>query len=127
MEREDTKSCGVTETEVLQRILGPDGLTEDRKADLIKTIRQREALIRDIPLELRILYHALYLELQPENEDVWLRTGLAVGWPAKTAKDRSWRRAHPRGKETEPTDPAVMARLVGSQVYGDTAEGEITD
>jgi hypothetical protein len=117
----------VTETEVLQRILGPGGLTNDRRADLITAIKRREALIKDIPLELRILYHGLYSELLPENEDVWLRVGIAAGWPAKTAKDRAWRRAHPRGKETEPPDPSILARLSGTAPEGDTAAGEITD
>lgn len=102
--RPDAVSRGTTETEALAEVLGEAGVSGDRQADLIKAITETEAKIARIPLLLRILYHGLYEELHPGNHDVWHRVGLAVGWPAKQAKNKAWRRAHPPGIETEPAE-----------------------
>lgn len=104
MERPDAVSHGVTESEALAEVLGADGLSGDREADLIKAITEMEAKIARVPLLLRTLYHGLYAELKPDNHDVWHRVGLAVGWPARQAKNKAWRRAHPPGLETEPAE-----------------------
>jgi hypothetical protein len=104
VERPDAVSRGVTESEALTEVLGEGQLTGNREADLIKAITEMEAKVARVPLLLRILYHGLYAELKPDNHDVWHRVGLAVGWPARQAKNKAWRRAHPPGLETEPAE-----------------------
>lgn len=104
MARDDAVSRGVTETEALTEVLGQEGVSGDRQADLIKAITQLERETARVPLLLRVLYHGLYGELKPDNHDVWHRVGVAVGWPAREAKNKAWRRAHPPGIETEPAE-----------------------
>lgn len=109
MNRPDVVSYGVTESEVLVELL--DSLSEDREADLIAAITKLEELIERAPLLLRILYHGLYTQYKPENNDVWLRVGAAVSQVPESERDdtwrhrvksRAWRRAHPTGLEVEP-------------------------
>lgn len=98
MERDDVASHGVSEGEVLDEVLGADGRTDDREADLVAAIKQLEELVARAPLLLRVLYHAMYEQLKPDNHDVWARVGAAVG----CTKNQAWRKAHPPGMETEP-------------------------
>lgn len=111
--QDEVKSYGVTEGDVLATVLGIHQLTGDRETDVIAAIRQLEELIKDVPLHLRVLYHTLYVLYKPQNEDVWLRVGVATTneekpsepgalrkWHARV-KNRAWRRAHPPGLQTE--------------------------
>ncbi len=100
MDRNDVVSNGVSEGQALDEILGAENLTGDREADLVAAIRQLEELVARAPLLLRVLYHAMYQQLKPDNHDVWARVGAATG----CTKNQAWRKAHPPGMETEPSE-----------------------
>jgi hypothetical protein len=113
VDRPEVTSHGVAEGEVLAEVLGSGGLTGDREADLVAAIQRLEDLSDRIPLLWRVLYHGLYQQYKPQNEDVWLRVGVAASRDPEEVRDKKWRHkiksqawrwAHPAGLEVEPPE-----------------------
>jgi hypothetical protein len=63
VDREDVRVGNVTETEVLIEVLGEDGLTDDRTADLARSVRIINRARTERALQIKIIMHGLHAEL----------------------------------------------------------------
>lgn len=75
----------MTETEVLQSLLGEDGLTDSRLSDLVAALARLETAREAQALQQKILYHALHSEL-----GTWDAVAAHLGQRRSTV----WNRAH---------------------------------
>lgn len=116
MSTQEVVSHGVTESEVLSRVLQARK-TNRREADIdlfVQAARRIEAEIAWLERAQKVAYHSLYGLLKPDNSDVWLNVGMHVTQeeepedPTESKKwryrikTRAWRKAHPVGWEVEP-------------------------
>ena len=116
MENQEVVSHGVTEQEVLSRVL-KQARTGKREADIelfVQAARRIEAEMAWLQRAQKVAHHVLYGLLKPDNSDVWLNVGMHVTeeeppedqeelrkWRYRI-KTRAWRMAHPTGWEVEP-------------------------
>ncbi len=63
MAREDAQVGNVTETDVLREVLGKDGMTEDRTADLMAAVKRINRARSNANLQIKIILHGLHAEL----------------------------------------------------------------
>ena len=118
MESSEVTSHGVTEGEVLARVLG-ERKTGRREADIelfVSAVHTIEDQIAWLARAQKVALHSLYGLLKPDNSDVWLNVGEHVTreepptdptelrkWRYRI-KTRAWRMAHPTGWEVEPPE-----------------------
>lgn len=116
MSASEITSHGVTEGEVLARVLGEQS-TGRREADIelfVSAVHTIEDQIAWLERAQKVAYHKLYSLLKPDNSDVWLNVGMHVvredeptdpderrKWRYRV-KTSAWRKAHPTGWEVEP-------------------------
>lgn len=86
MDRSDVTWEGTTETGVLQDLLGAEGLTADRMADIIAALDALERHRCVSETRQKILYHAMHAEL-----GTWDAVAAKLGRNKSTV----WRWAHP--------------------------------
>jgi hypothetical protein len=113
---QEVTSHGVTEGEVVSRVLGQQ-VSGNRETDIdlfVQAARAIEERLAWLERAQKVAYHKLYGLLKPDNSDVWLNVGLHVTQeeeptdPAERRKwryrikTRAWRMAHPTGIEVEP-------------------------
>jgi hypothetical protein len=91
--RPDVTWQGVTETEALRELLGPNGLTEDRTADLVTAVERIRQRQETEGIRHKIVLHALHAEL-----GTWQAVADQLGRPKTTI----WAWAHPEGTRMRP-------------------------
>lgn len=63
MPRVDAQVGNVTETDVLREVLGKEGMTEDRTADLLAAVKRINRARSNANLQIKVILHGLHSEL----------------------------------------------------------------
>jgi len=85
VKREDAQIGNVTETDVLREVLGKEGMTNDRTADLMAAVRRINRARANSNLQIKIILHGLHAELG---------TWEVVAAKLETPKTTVWTWAH---------------------------------